>query len=293
MHAWPAPDVPSLPGQRAPAAAARHRAPARCVPTAPGAGRRASTSAASPRTTRPTWATPPPTSPSTSCSACGATPATTVHYVQNVTDVDDPLLERARSRPATTGRRSPTARPQLFREDMTALRVLPPRRLRRRGRVDPGGRRRCVERLQAAGAVYRVDGDLYFRRARPTRALRRGRGAVDERRCSRSSPSAAATRTARASEHPLDCLLWQRERPGEPAWDCAARPRPARLAHRVRRHRAATTSARRSTSRAAARDLVVPAPRDGRAPRRRSPTGTGRSPGTTCTPAWSVSTARR
>ena len=34
-----------------------------------------------------------------------------VHYVQNVTDVDDPLLERARWRPARTGATSPTARP--------------------------------------------------------------------------------------------------------------------------------------------------------------------------------------
>jgi len=48
-----------------------------------------------------------------------------VHYVQNVTDVDDPLLERA----AHTGEHwmSLAEREiQLFREDMAALRVLPP-----------------------------------------------------------------------------------------------------------------------------------------------------------------------
>src|SRR3954468_22152805 len=48
-----------------------------------------------------------------------------VHYVQNVTDVDDPLLERA----AQTGEnwKSLAEREiQLFRDDMTALRVLPP-----------------------------------------------------------------------------------------------------------------------------------------------------------------------
>ena len=43
----------------------------------------------------PTSATPPPTSPSTSCSGCGSTAGHDVRYVQNVTDVDDPLLERA------------------------------------------------------------------------------------------------------------------------------------------------------------------------------------------------------
>ena len=48
-----------------------------------------------------------------------------VHYVQNVTDIDDPLLERAERDHEdwiVLGMRE-TA---LFREDMTALRVLPP-----------------------------------------------------------------------------------------------------------------------------------------------------------------------
>ena len=63
-----------------------------------------------------------------------------VTYVQNVTDVDDPLLERASARSRSTGSSWPSARPQLFREDMAALRVLPPDALHRRGRVDPAGR---------------------------------------------------------------------------------------------------------------------------------------------------------
>src|SRR5689334_12213569 len=49
-----------------------------------------------------------------------------VHYVQNVTDIDDPLLERAARDQddwVVLGMRE-TA---LFREDMEALRVLPPR----------------------------------------------------------------------------------------------------------------------------------------------------------------------
>src|SRR5690349_7570922 len=48
-----------------------------------------------------------------------------VQYIQNVTDVDDPLLERA----AHTGENwmhLAEREVQLFREDMTALRVLPP-----------------------------------------------------------------------------------------------------------------------------------------------------------------------
>ena len=37
---------------------------------------------------------------------------------------------------------------------------------------------------------------------------------------------------------PLDALLWRGRAAGEPAWDGAARARPPRLAHRVRRDRA-------------------------------------------------------
>jgi L-cysteine:1D-myo-inositol 2-amino-2-deoxy-alpha-D-glucopyranoside ligase len=49
-----------------------------------------------------------------------------VHYVQNVTDVDDPLLERA-DRDQTDWLVLAMRETALFREDMEALRVLPPR----------------------------------------------------------------------------------------------------------------------------------------------------------------------
>src|ERR1700743_3059533 len=49
-----------------------------------------------------------------------------VHYVQNVTDVDDPLLERA-AQTGVDGRALAAREIDLYRDDMTALRVLPPR----------------------------------------------------------------------------------------------------------------------------------------------------------------------
>ncbi len=83
-----------------------------------------------------------------------------VHYVQNVTDVDDPLLERAahtgESWTDLAGREI-----QLFREDMTALRVLPPDEyvgvVEAIGEITEG-----IEGLLAAGNAYRVDEDIYF-----------------------------------------------------------------------------------------------------------------------------------
>src|SRR3954453_2795740 len=48
-----------------------------------------------------------------------------VRYVQNVTDVDDPLLERATAR-GVDWEELAERETELFREDMSALRVLPP-----------------------------------------------------------------------------------------------------------------------------------------------------------------------
>ena len=78
-----------------------------------------------------------------------------MHYVQNVTDIDEPLLERAARDQddwVVLGMRE-TA---LFREDMEALRVLPPRQYI--GAVEAMGEIvELVAKLLAKGAAYRVD----------------------------------------------------------------------------------------------------------------------------------------
>src|SRR5919199_4366106 len=83
-----------------------------------------------------------------------------VRYVQNVTDVDDPLLKRA----AATGEdweALAERETDLFREDMTALRVLPPDEYI--GAVESIDLDvELIHRLQERGHVYDVDGDLYF-----------------------------------------------------------------------------------------------------------------------------------
>ena len=83
-----------------------------------------------------------------------------VHYVQNVTDVDDPLLERA----AHVGENwmSLAERElQLYREDMTALRVLPPDDYIGAVEAIPEITE-AIERLLDGGKAYRVDDDIYF-----------------------------------------------------------------------------------------------------------------------------------
>jgi L-cysteine:1D-myo-inositol 2-amino-2-deoxy-alpha-D-glucopyranoside ligase len=138
-----------------------------------------------------------------------------VHYVQNVTDVDDPLLARALETgddwEALADRET-----ELFREDMTALRVLPPRHYVGAVESIPSVVD-YVEKLQAAGAVYDVDGDLYFRVHADERFGSIAGLGPDQMHEVFGERGGDPYRPGK--EHPLDCLVWQLERPGEPAWD--------------------------------------------------------------------------
>ena len=152
MKSWPGPRVPRLPGGGRPLRL-YDSATGEVRPTAP-APPPGCTSAASPRTTPPTWATRPPYSRSTSCSGSGGTPASTSVRAER----------HRRRRPAAGARRARRrglarswrcGRPTLFRADMAALRMLPPDALRRRGRVDPGDRPRWSCGCSSDGAAYR------------------------------------------------------------------------------------------------------------------------------------------
>jgi L-cysteine:1D-myo-inositol 2-amino-2-deoxy-alpha-D-glucopyranoside ligase len=216
MQAWPMVDIPALPG-RGPALRLYDTADQQVRPTAPG--------------------------DTATMYVCGITPydathlghAATylafdlvnrvwldnghrVHYVQNVTDVDDPLFERA-ARDGVDWRELGSAQTQLFREDMAALRVLPPQ--------DYIGATEAidevievVEKLLASGAAYVVDDpvnpDVYYRADatvqfgyesnydRDTMALLFAERGGDPDRAGKADP--------------LDALLWRAQRPGEPSW---------------------------------------------------------------------------
>jgi len=138
-----------------------------------------------------------------------------VTYTQNVTDVDDPLLERATATGVDWVELA-ERETQLFREDMTALRIMAPDHYI--GAVESIDLVvDLVDRLREAGAVYSVDDDLYFDvHADPGFGLVSG---FDEPTMLRIFPERGGDPDRPGKKHPLDCLLWQAERPGEPAWD--------------------------------------------------------------------------
>ena len=146
-----------------------------------------------------------------------------VRYVQNVTDVDDPLLERAT---ATGVDWSELAHEQieLFREDMTALRVIAPDEFIGAVESIPLAVE-LVQQLRDRGSVYEVDGDLYFSVHDDPTFGQVSRWDEDQMLAAFAERGGDPDRPGK--KHPLDCLLWQAERPGEPAWDTAlGRGRP-------------------------------------------------------------------
>src|SRR6201996_894594 len=144
-----------------------------------------------------------------------------VVYVQNVTDVDDPLLERA-ERAGEDWRGLGVRETDRFRGDMEALRNLPPTFYIGAVEAIPDIDR-FAERLAARGALYDLDGDVYLART------------ADSRFGALSGPGtepglSVATMTELSAERggdparpgkkdPLDPLVWRAERPGEPSWE--------------------------------------------------------------------------
>jgi L-cysteine:1D-myo-inositol 2-amino-2-deoxy-alpha-D-glucopyranoside ligase len=141
-----------------------------------------------------------------------------VHYVQNVTDVDDPLLERA-ARDSFDWMVLGMRETALFREDMESLRVLPPREFI--GAVEAVDEiSELVGKLLASGAAYRADDaefpDLYFDHTATADFGYVSRYSLE--RMTEVFPQRGGDPDRRGKRHPLDALLWRMAREGEPSW---------------------------------------------------------------------------
>ncbi|MDY6996720.1 MAG: cysteine--1-D-myo-inosityl 2-amino-2-deoxy-alpha-D-glucopyranoside ligase [Actinomycetota bacterium] len=216
MQSWSAPGVPTLPG-RGPALRLYDSADRQVRPVTPG--------------------------PTATMYVCGITPydathlghAATyltfdlvnrlwldagheVHYVQNITDVDDPLFERAH-RDGVDWRQLAVQETALFSEDMAAMRVLPPRDYIA-ATESIAEVIEVVEKMLASGAAYVVDDaqypDVYFRAGA---TLQFGYESGYDRDTMLTLSAERGGDPERAGKRdPLDALLWRVERPGEPSW---------------------------------------------------------------------------
>lgn len=212
MRTWPSPSIPNLPGTGG-SLRLFDTAAGEVRPTAPGA--------------------------TAKLYVCGITPYDSTHlghaatytafdlvqrvwldaghevsYVQNITDVDDPLLERAAAN-GEDWQDLASREIARFVDDMTELRLRAPDEWV--GVVESIPHVvRAIDVLREAGAVYELDGDLYFDVASDPQF-----GAVanlDLETMLELSAQRGGDPDRPGKRNALDAVLWRAARPGEPSW---------------------------------------------------------------------------
>ncbi len=136
-------------------------------------------------------------------------------YVQNVTDVDDDILRKAKELKVPWDRLA-MDQTQRYQADMTALNVLPPDRFPRATEEIP----RMIEItkvLLQKGYAYRAGGNVYFQ-------VRRDPSYGRLSHLTRAEMLPVANERGNdprdpLKRDPLDFVLWQHSGPGEPRWD--------------------------------------------------------------------------
>jgi len=137
-----------------------------------------------------------------------------VRFVQNITDIDDPLLERA-TRDGQDWRELAQSQIDLFRGDMVNLHIIPPDHYI--GVVEAMSLvESSITKLSTAGTTYLVDRDLYFNVHSDSDFGKRSHLTPEKMLEIFAERGGDPTRTGKRD--PLDALLWLAHRPGEPAW---------------------------------------------------------------------------
>ena len=143
-----------------------------------------------------------------------------VVHVMNVTDVDDPLFERA-DKVGIDWRELAARETELLRQDLAALRMVPPDHF-------PGAEESMdlivdlIRRLQDAGTVYQVEDDLYFSVA--SDPAFGGESGWTREQMLEVFAERGGDPDRVGKKDPLDCLVWRAERPGEVALDSSLGP---------------------------------------------------------------------
>ena len=138
-----------------------------------------------------------------------------VVYVQNITDIDDPLLERAK-RDGLDWSELAHQQIDLFRGDMVNLRVIPPAHYIGAVEAIPLVVK-AISDLQEQASVYSVDTDLYFAVKSDSRFGSRSNLSHNEMLEIFSQRGGDPNREGK--KEPLDCLVWMSQRVDEPGWE--------------------------------------------------------------------------
>jgi cysteinyl-tRNA synthetase len=205
-----------------------------------------------------------------------------VTFVQNITDIDDKIINRAREAgcPASEIAERYT---KVFFESSAKLGVRPadhhPRATQYVGKMIA-----MVRKLEKAGYAYTSEGDVYFRVQKlPEYGKLSGRKLED-------LLSGARVEVSEKKEHPADFVLWKAAKEGEPSWPSPWGPgRPGW--HLECSVMSIDLLGETFDIHMGGADLVFPTTKT-RSPRARRPRAS-RSCATGCTTAFSTSTVKR
>jgi L-cysteine:1D-myo-inositol 2-amino-2-deoxy-alpha-D-glucopyranoside ligase len=137
-----------------------------------------------------------------------------VKFVQNITDIDDPLLERA-NRDGVDWKDLALSQIELFQGDMVNLHIIPPDHYIGVVEAMPLVTA-AIEKLAAQGSTYLVDQDLYF--AVRSDSHFGSRSHLSEEQMLSLFAERGGDPKRAGKRDPLDALLWLGEREGEPSW---------------------------------------------------------------------------
>lgn len=134
-----------------------------------------------------------------------------VTYVQNFTDVDDKIIDRA-NRLGIPARDLADRFIGEFYADMAALNVKPATAFVR-ATSEMAEIIRIIEELIEKGSAYAVDGDVFFRVTHDEDYGKLSRRSLDD------LEAGARVEVDQRKETPMDFALWKSAKPGEPSWE--------------------------------------------------------------------------
>lgn len=137
-----------------------------------------------------------------------------VDFVQNITDIDDPLLDRAH-RDGVDWKDLAQSQVDLFKGDMTDLHVIPPKEYIGVVEAMPLVVD-AVQKLKSANTTYEVGSDIYYRVHSDSEFGERSH--YSQEKMLEIFAERGGDPQKPGKEDPLDALVWLSQRDGEPGW---------------------------------------------------------------------------
>jgi L-cysteine:1D-myo-inositol 2-amino-2-deoxy-alpha-D-glucopyranoside ligase len=137
-----------------------------------------------------------------------------VNYVQNITDIDEPLLERA-NRDQVHWNDLANDQIELFKNDMSKLNVIPPTHYVGAIEAIPLVTQ-AIDQLIVRNSTYQIDSDIYFAVKHDLKFSSVSHLPNEE--MIEIFAQRGGDPTLAGKKDPLDCLVWMQQRPMEPGW---------------------------------------------------------------------------